>query len=410
MTYERYAPQSRQNPLVQEAQFIAQEMDYGNSRFAVDRLQQDLRQLQGYPDAQKQLIAMVDNFEQTGRGTDLEAHNVNRNGNLYTDVRAVDYRYVSDGYRTYRQPYSSEPVAIIYHDRNQFYRNGRQYYQQDDRFYGHDGYGRDGYRQGSYYGNDPRNFYQRTPEQQGFRQPDYRYDQSGYRYQDYGNAQDYRYGNPQDYAYQQQRREDAWLRQQEYAFQRQQEIALRRRQQLAWQQEQRMRYGQSNGWQAPGYHRFDDGQDYADRSRRGQRRSHHGHNHGHDHGHDHGRNNRGDRRYSSNQSAMDGNLPRGLTEEATMAFAEAARMAARDGVTIKVTSAGRTYQEQAALYKQLAGKSPVARPGTSNHESGEAIDVKNYAEAKPYLLAAGFVHGDGKGRIKGDPWHFRYMG
>ncbi|HEY9785874.1 MAG TPA: M15 family metallopeptidase [Candidatus Obscuribacterales bacterium] len=101
---------------------------------------------------------------------------------------------------------------------------------------------------------------------------------------------------------------------------------------------------------------------------------------------------------------------RGLTPEATAALANAQRLASQYGVTIEISSAGRSYAEQARLYRQLRGIRPVAYPGTSNHESGEAIDVKNYAQAKPFLQAAGFVHGDGNGPIRNDPWHFRYMG
>lgn len=125
----------------------------------------------------------------------------------------------------------------------------------------------------------------------------------------------------------------------------------------------------------------------------------------HGHGHDTERH-PGNRHYEAN----DGFSYRGLTPEATSALIEAQKMAWRHGVRIQINSAGRSYQEQARLYRQLNGIRPVAAPGTSNHESGEAIDVKNYAQAKPFLQAAGFVHGDGKGPIRNDPWHFRYMG
>ena len=59
------------------------------------------------------------------------------------------------------------------------------------------------------------------------------------------------------------------------------------------------------------------------------------------------------------------------------------------------------------MYKKLKPKEMVvATPGSSFHLLGQAIDVKNWEEAEPYLLAAGFIGGS-KG-IKNDPWHFSY--
>jgi LAS superfamily LD-carboxypeptidase LdcB len=95
---------------------------------------------------------------------------------------------------------------------------------------------------------------------------------------------------------------------------------------------------------------------------------------------------------------------------AAEAFLLAKAEAAAHGVHIQISSAGRTYADQSRLYRQLHRHSPVARPGTSNHETGLAIDVANWRQAKPYLLAHGFVHGDGHGPIKNDPWHFKYVG
>ena len=99
-----------------------------------------------------------------------------------------------------------------------------------------------------------------------------------------------------------------------------------------------------------------------------------------------------------------------LAPNAAAALARAQTLAAMDGVRIDISSAGRSHQQQARLYHELAGRAPVAKPGESFHESGMAVDVRNYNQAKRYLMAAGFVHGDGAGPIPGDPWHFRYMG
>jgi hypothetical protein len=101
---------------------------------------------------------------------------------------------------------------------------------------------------------------------------------------------------------------------------------------------------------------------------------------------------------------------RWLDGEAAMAFKRAQEQARADGVEIQVNSAGRTYQEQARLYARLNGVSPVARPGTSNHETGNALDIQNWQQAKPYLVANGFAHGDGRGPIANDLVHFKYQG
>jgi hypothetical protein len=99
-----------------------------------------------------------------------------------------------------------------------------------------------------------------------------------------------------------------------------------------------------------------------------------------------------------------------LDATAAKAFIVAKHEAELHGVHIQISSAGRTFTDQSRLYKQLHGRSPVAVPGTSNHETGMAIDIQNWRQAKPYLLAHGFVHGDGSGALKNDPWHFKYVG
>lgn len=102
-----------------------------------------------------------------------------------------------------------------------------------------------------------------------------------------------------------------------------------------------------------------------------------------------------------------------LSGAAGQAFVAAQRDAAADGITIRVNSAGRTYEEQQYLYANRGTKGisrTVALPGRSNHESGNALDIANYNEAKPYLQKYGFVHGDGNGPISNDLVHFKYTG
>jgi len=76
------------------------------------------------------------------------------------------------------------------------------------------------------------------------------------------------------------------------------------------------------------------------------------------------------------------------------------------GQHIVINSALRSFAEQADLYRKLAGRQAVAKPGTSLHEKGMALDIQNYEEAKPYLEAVGFKWGN----YKNDPWHFDFVG
>src|SRR4051812_48383492 len=56
--------------------------------------------------------------------------------------------------------------------------------------------------------------------------------------------------------------------------------------------------------------------------------------------------------------------------------AMAAALQAARGFTIRVVSGARSTAQQAALYANRASNPyPVAKPGTSKHERGEAVDV-----------------------------------
>ncbi len=98
-----------------------------------------------------------------------------------------------------------------------------------------------------------------------------------------------------------------------------------------------------------------------------------------------------------------------LQDDAAKAFLAAQNEAAAHGVAIHINSAFRSLSEQASLYAQKHGKQAVALPGHSDHNFGRALDIQNYAQAMPYLVHAGFVHG-GKGgaALKNDPWHFHF--
>src|SRR5262249_53084868 len=76
--------------------------------------------------------------------------------------------------------------------------------------------------------------------------------------------------------------------------------------------------------------------------------------------------------------------------------------------TITITSAFRTLAQQYLLYKWYQGGqcgiTLAAVPGNSNHETGIAIDVSNYAEAATTLTNHGFSHS----YPTSDPVHFDY--
>lgn len=83
------------------------------------------------------------------------------------------------------------------------------------------------------------------------------------------------------------------------------------------------------------------------------------------------------------------------------------------GKPIKINSSYRTTEQQQKLYDELKPKGArVAKPGSSRHEKGMALDIQNWQEAEPYLKKYGLVNpfADdrghfqlGKPRISGDP-------
>lgn len=66
------------------------------------------------------------------------------------------------------------------------------------------------------------------------------------------------------------------------------------------------------------------------------------------------------------------------------------------GVRLSINSGYRTFAQQFLLFrlKHLGGcnPNPVARPGTSNHESGLALDINEPLTWKPFLEAQGWRH------------------
>lgn len=127
-----------------------------------------------------------------------------------------------------------------------------------------------------------------------------------------------------------------------------------------------------------------------------------------------------------------------LQPQAAKAYGKLAAAARRDGVNIKLTSGYRSYAVQQGLvdeytraYGSAYAKRIVAMPGTSEHQTGLAIDVGNHSRA--CALRACFAntkvgswmarnapkHGfilrypKGMEEVTGynhEPWHFRYVG
>jgi len=86
-----------------------------------------------------------------------------------------------------------------------------------------------------------------------------------------------------------------------------------------------------------------------------------------------------------------------------------AALNAHPGTTMTLNSALRTIAQQYMLYRWYqtgrCGISLAAKPGSSNHETGLALDVNNYSTWKPILTNYGF-----KWLGSGDPVHFDYVG
>ena len=82
---------------------------------------------------------------------------------------------------------------------------------------------------------------------------------------------------------------------------------------------------------------------------------------------------------------------------------------ANKSTTLTINSMLRSVAQQYLLYRwYVNGQCSIglaAKPGTSNHETGLALDVQNYATWRPHLKTTGFTWFG-----TGDPVHFDYTG
>lgn len=100
--------------------------------------------------------------------------------------------------------------------------------------------------------------------------------------------------------------------------------------------------------------------------------------------------------------------PAWLREDAAGAYERMKRAGMPGGC---VSDAGRTYAEQAEMWRRyLAGELPAtaARPGTSKHETGIALDVAE--PARKWVRKFGKYYGWIKDAVRNEPWHMEYRG
>jgi hypothetical protein len=81
-------------------------------------------------------------------------------------------------------------------------------------------------------------------------------------------------------------------------------------------------------------------------------------------------------------------------------------LAAQRGEHFTITSGGRSYAEQKRLWDARGSNPyPVARPGTSRHETGRAADVLIAGRAIQTVISAGELRAAGLSPLAGDAVH-----
>ncbi len=90
------------------------------------------------------------------------------------------------------------------------------------------------------------------------------------------------------------------------------------------------------------------------------------------------------------------------------------------GFRLRISSAFRSYKEQARLFRTIKERGRAARPGHSEHQLGTTIDLRlPSTKAIVWLAEHAFEHGfalsypPGQQRVTGyrpEPWHVRHVG
>jgi len=113
-----------------------------------------------------------------------------------------------------------------------------------------------------------------------------------------------------------------------------------------------------------------------------------------------------------------------MRPDAADAFNAMAAAAAQEGITLLAGSAFRSIPEQAILYAQYVQRfftaPTVAKPGTSNHGNGTAVDIASspgvsltYGSSAYNWLkrnAATYGFSWDEGQKVDEPWHWRFVG
>ena len=116
-------------------------------------------------------------------------------------------------------------------------------------------------------------------------------------------------------------------------------------------------------------------------------------------------------------TGLDKNTPYTVRERLTLGslgpYLRLVRAAQADGAEVGLNSGFRTYPEQALLYDRYrAGVgAKAAKPGTSNHQSGRAVDLNAwdfngtvYTWLKGHAPRHGFIR-----TVSDEPWHWEYL-
>jgi D-alanyl-D-alanine carboxypeptidase len=100
-----------------------------------------------------------------------------------------------------------------------------------------------------------------------------------------------------------------------------------------------------------------------------------------------------------------------LAAPAAAAFRELEAAAKRDGVTFGVTDSYRSYEAQVDLVKRKGLYSQgglAARPGTSDHGWGKALDLDLDPKAQAWMRANGGKYGWVE-NVPREPWHWAFQ-
>lgn len=113
-----------------------------------------------------------------------------------------------------------------------------------------------------------------------------------------------------------------------------------------------------------------------------------------------------------------------LRKDAAQAFVRMQADARKAGIALKPTTGWRSNEYQTELYELSKKTGPqaevekkrrgvtgvVAKPGFSNHQSGEAVDIASTADPKVWnWLQANAAKYGFKNTVKSEKWHWEYV-